>query len=385
MTHMMKNRPGMTLLESLVALTMLGTLITLTLAAVDRQVRLFSNSSTQMDAMQNLRFAMSELEKDLPTVGTNVSADQPFLVYTGADVVTFNADYLSNVLNDPFAIYVDTAALDVYATAVTRERRFVIPGTLVGYPDTSYLIGGQNSPAETITFHFASDTSTARTDDYILIRKVNEQAPDIIARNLYQTPGLPFFQYLRRVTPVSGVPFFELVPAGQLPLRHVRATHLAVDDTGNVARIDSLRAIRVNFRSSDGRGAHEKFYAATRTIAFPNAGLSTKKTCGDEPLLGNINFTATAVTVNGVPGVQLAWARATDEAGGERDVIRYTIYRREGGGPLPDPFLSIPAGNAVYTYVDTEVRVGQVYLYSIAAQDCTPSLSEITNAAPVVP
>lgn len=382
----MQQRGGFTLLESLVALTLLGVIIVSTLAALDRQVKLFSSGASQMDAIQNGRFAMTALEKDLPTTGTNVAPGQPFLVYADTHVVVFNADYLSNINNDPSAVYIDTAAADEYSTAVTRARRFTIPRTLVQYPDSNYRVGGSNSRAETIIFYFEPDTLTARTDDYLLIRKVNDQAGDLLARGVLRQPGLPFFQYQRRVTPLSGNPYLQLMSATNLPLRHTRAVHGAADDTAQYAVIDNLRAVVVNYAVSDlGPGGAERRYNISRTITLPNAGTASRSTCGDEPILGAVAFTATATGPAGGRFVRLSWNRAMDESSGERDVINYVLFRQTAAGPVSDPFLSIPAGQATYVYDDLDVKTGVTYWYAIAAQDCTPALSDVTSIPPVTP
>lgn len=385
MSRRQRSRPGTTLMEMLVALAIFGTIVTMTLGMLDNQLRAFNEGTAQVDALQNLRYTMSVLEKDLATVGINVSNEQPFLVYADTTVLVFNADYTSRVANDPFATYIDPAAGDEIAMAVTKERRFTVPRTTLSYPDTTYKVGMQNSPAETITFYFEPDTSTARPDDYRLMRKVNDQPADLIARGVLSLDGRPFFEYIRRVEPVSAPAYVTPVPPDSLPLRHVRVLHGVAADTGVLARIDRVRAVKVRFRITDHRpGRKERIYAAMRTIWFANAGLATRQTCGDLPILGGVGFTASRVMAGGLPAVQLSWSQATDESGGEKDVIRYVIYRSTGPGPVSDPYLSIPAGNTSYSYTDSDVEVGRLYYYSIAAQDCSPSLSAVFGAAPVM-
>ena len=379
---------GFTLIETLVALTLLGCLIAVTLAAVDRQVSLFSQQSSQLEAMQNGRFALNTLEKDIPTTGTNTAADQPFLVYADTNVVVFNADYLSNIGSDVSAIYVDTSASAAYSTAArTPNGTFIIPLTNIVYPAANYTVGGQNSPAETITFFFAPDTITARIDDFVLWRQVNGNPADLIARGLLRHPNAPFFTYQRRVTPKSGNPYLQSIGAAQLPLRHWAPTHLSVADTGVLAVIDQLRAVQVTYRVTDARaGKQERVFNIMRTIALPNAGLGSKQTCGDLPMLGNVGFTATpGLDANGKTVVTLTWNQATDESSGEKDVVRYILYRQNGPGAVTDPYMSIPSGQANYMFVDSDITPGVPYYYAIAVQDCTPSLSGAFAIAPIIP
>ena len=154
---------------------------------------------------------------------------------------------------------------------------------------------------------------------------------------------------------------------------HAVRIHGSADDTASSARADSIRAVRVSFRSTNGRtGADERFADVSRVIDLPNAGFGIVGTCGDEPILG----TNLSVVVNN-SDVRLTWTPAIDETSGEQDVIRYVLYRRDvpNIGGWGDPFLSIPAGQASYQYDDATVQVGSTYEYAHAAQDCTPSLS----------
>ena len=54
------------------------------------------------------------------------------------------------------------------------------------------------------------------------------------------------------------------------------------------------------------------------------------------------------------------------------------------GEDWEEPYLSIPAGEDAYIYRDEDLVVGETYEYGLAAQDCTPTLSNMTAAPPVV-
>jgi hypothetical protein len=81
----------------------------------------------------------------------------------------------------------------------------------------------------------------------------------------------------------------------------------------------------------------------------------------------------------------LRWNAAVDEAGGERDVTRYVIFRRLVTDlAWGDPYLSIPpAGAPTYLYNDGAVTSGATYVYGLAAQDCTPTNSSLASSAAV--
>jgi hypothetical protein len=83
---------------------------------------------------------------------------------------------------------------------------------------------------------------------------------------------------------------------------------------------------------------------------------------------------------------RLAWSAAVDETAGERDVARYVIYRQSVpvGSDWGDPYVSIPAGLAAYSFDDRVVALGATYQYALAAQDCSPALSSLVTSPLVV-
>lgn len=388
MTSVRSDRHGMTIIEMLVAMAVFSVVMASAFAVLRSESRGMRLGSERAAALQNLRFAANVLEIDLRTLGANVPDDQPFLVYADENVVAFNGDYATNLPNDPYAVYFDPDAPGGSVTALTASQRITIPLSAFAYPDTNYIgLGGvTNSPAETIMFYFDLDTSTARVDDYVLYKKINRDAPEIVSRNVLASTGLPFFEYHWVRTPLSAPAYVEPVPRDSLPLAHSAPLHGSVADTGRVARIDSVRGVRVSFTVTNGRtGDAEHLRSISRLIRLPNAGLAVKRSCGDEPILGVFLLAAPSLDVNGDPIVTLTWNQAVDEAGGEQDVTRYVIWRRlDTATEWGDPYLSIPPGNPSYTYVDGAVTTGESYVYALAVQDCTPSLSPIATAGPVV-
>lgn len=374
---------GLTLIEMLIALTVFSVVLAGALAFLRAQGRSFALGSQRSSMLQNSRFAFDELEKDLRTAGAGAPDIQPAIVYAGPNVVAFNANYATRTPGDVFAVYYDPDVPIGAADAARKADRFTIPTTTVAYPDTDYLQGGLiNSPAETITFFFAPDSTTGRSDDYILYRQVNNLAPEVVSRNITATGAVPFFQYYAQAI-VAGSPVIQQVPNGVLPLQHTVPIHQAISDTGFAAKIDSLRAVLVSFSVTNGlSGSSERRRPLSRYIRLPNVGLSSKQTCGDPPILG----TGLAAAWNpATTGVDLTWNAAVDELAGERDVVRYVIWRKSvTDSTWGDPFLSFPpAGIPTYIYTDRDVTSGSKYVYGLAAQDCTPANSNLVASAEV--
>ena len=167
---------------------------------------------------------------------------------------------------------------------------------------------------------------------------------------------------------------------------HTVPIHLAAADTALAAIIDSVRAIRISFTVTNGQtGPQERRRTLTRIVNLPNVGLANKKTCGAPPLLGTSLAAAAITQADGTPATQLTWSPAVDESGGEKDVVRYVLWRRVGSvTDWGTPYVAVPAGAPSYSYVDAAVTSGQSYQYQLAAQDCTPSLSTSPATSVVV-
>lgn len=376
-----RNDLGFTMVELMVALVIFTVVMAVALSFLEVQARGYRLGLERMSVAQTIRYAMSTLEEHLQTAGIHLAPGQPELVLAGADVVAFNADYATRTRNDLFAVFYDPDVEIGAVASVPRSRRFTIPSTPFQYPDTNYFMaGGVRSPAETITFFFLPDTLTPRQDDFMLLRQVNDRPPQLVARNLLRIPGTPFFRYFRIRS--GGL---DSIPNDSLPLFHSVAVHGSPADTGRASRIDSVKAVRVSLMATNGRtGDRERKASLNRLILLPNVGFGTLGICGSPPILGT-SLSASLTTVEGLPAVSLTWGRSADEGGGENDVVRYVLFRRETGqSGWEDPYLSIPAGQTSYLYVDTNVQRGASYQYALAVQDCTPTLSSLSAAVTVV-
>jgi len=387
MTHSSRGRAGFTLIELMVSLVVFSFVMASALSFLRSQGKAVSLGNDRMDALQNLSFAITTMEQRLRAAGGDTPDAQPVLVYAGGQVVAFNADYTTNIANDPFAVYYDPDAPAAAVMAVTPSLQFTIPNTAFVYPSATYTTtAGTNSPSETIIFYFRPDSTTTRTDDYVLFEQVNNLAPELVSRNIIGSSTTNFFQYYKITTPATGATRLDSIPAGSLPLIHSVPVHLSPADTGTAAKIDSVRGMQISLTVTNGStGAAERQHSLTRYVPLPNMGLSSHLTCGDPPILGT-GLTAAEITQpDSTPAVQLTWSPATDEYGGEKNVVSYVLWRKLSTDPAwGNPYLSIPAGSASYLYVDAAVAHGATYVYQLAAENCTPALSSTTSSGSVV-
>jgi prepilin-type N-terminal cleavage/methylation domain-containing protein len=372
-----RDRRGLSLPELLVSLTVFSIVMGGGISFLITQQRAFQKGTNDLTASQNLSFGLTSLAQEIRATGGNVPAGQPNIVYAGRNAFSFNADLTSNVANDPFAIYIDLDAPAGQVTALRLANQITVPGSSPArtWPLQNYLApDGSASTAETVTFWFTLDDETTRTDDYRLMHQVNNGSPELIARNILAPAdtATSFFRYTYLLTPATGRQTLQPVPSAWLPITFA--------DT--LGRQDSLRAVRISYRVTNGlSGDLERINAIDFAVGLPNAGVTRLQQCGDAPVYAG---TLTAVWDSAEASVILGFPSSVDESSGEGDVQRYVIWRRlNGATDWGDPLLSIPTGDSSYTYLDATVTSGETYEYAAAAQDCTPRLSSQLLSADV--
>jgi prepilin-type N-terminal cleavage/methylation domain-containing protein len=381
----MRTRQGFTLTELLVAMVVFVIVLGGALGFLTAQQRAFQRGSDAIGVLQNLTYGSDNLDSQIRTAGGNAPDAQPPLVYAGPEAVAFNADYVANDPNDISAVYIDPDAPAAEVEALTTAAPITIPTSAPAfvYPSVTYEAqAGINSPAETIILFFTQNLETPRGDDFVLMRQVNARPPEVMIRNVVRdSTTLPFFRYFKlRVAAAGQLPQLVEVPSAQMPMAHPVSAH---GTNADVSRIDSVRVVLVSFRVTNGEtGAKERQERISLKIPLPNMGLKQLKICGSEPVLGT-GLTVSFDNADGEDKVHLTWLKAFDETLGEKDVVRYVLWRRQVAPvnePYADPLTSIAAGMPNYLYTDKQnLEKGATYEYKLAAQDCSPKLS-----APVV-
>ncbi|HRP07385.1 MAG TPA: hypothetical protein PLL69_02760, partial [Gemmatimonadales bacterium] len=237
---------------------------------------------------------------------------------------------------------------------------------------------GVPSPAETYILYLLADGDTPRGDDFALWQRVNSATPELLARNLLPATGSkPWFEFLMQRELASG-DTLVVASGGLLPLIRKRTSEaLTAADTANYSRPDSVRAIRMNYRITNGKsGTEERIKEITTTIEVPNNGVPLGSVCGRPPIApGSLTLTEVGT---GTGELQVEWTRSSDQDGGEVDVRQYFLWRRESTEPaFTAPLLSVraEAGTVTYTTTITDNIPGTTYVYGIDAQDCTPTFS----------
>ena len=375
-------RTGFTLVELLIGMVMTAVVMGAGFSLFRSQSRFFDTNQQRYDMMQNSRAALEESARVIRTMGAGVPGSQPVLVYGDNNTLALNTDYIENdTVSTRWAAYFNAQTPVAETIAWDVSAATVIPGTSYTYPPMNFILGsGSPSPAETYIFYFASDSSTARTDDYILWQRVNNGTPTMVARNILAHPsGRPFFQYLAERNLSTGDTLI-LEPTANLPLERTVVTSTTTD-TAAATRPDSVRAIRLNLRFTNGQtGTAERFRDVQTTIQVPNNGMPMPTVCGRNPLPPT-SFTAVD-TAAGSGKLWFTWGRSTDQDAGEMDVLQYILYRKlQGATTWSDPLIIVRriAGQATYTQMIAGNTPGVAYTFGVSAQDCTPNESTITT------
>ncbi|MEO8333753.1 MAG: prepilin-type N-terminal cleavage/methylation domain-containing protein [bacterium] len=383
----MRNRRGFTIIEVLISMMILLFITGAAVQFMRKQTGLVTRETARMDAMQNAQFSAAQIERELREAGAGVADIQPMMVQADSEAMTFNANMVSIDTGDVRAVYQIRDADTNSARAMFKSERLKLPNSSPAkyYPDTTYFAAsGIQSGAETISYYLRPDSTTTRTDDYLLFRRVNALAPTLVARSIVKMPSrdtMPFFTYyksdtLNRLTPI---------PRSQLPLYH-GIIHGAVDDTGKFARTDSIRAVRVHFLTAarDPRTNQDALRTVETMVRVMNSGLLDRTSCGQPPYPGGTPLVITNL-ITQTPKATITWTKSSDDNAGEKDIERYAIFRRLSSQTVfGDPISSVPGRlAATYTYVDNAVTQGQTYVYGIAAQDCTPALSGVASSIAV--
>jgi type II secretory pathway pseudopilin PulG len=384
------------MIELMLAMVILSIVTGATISVFRSQTRSFRLGGERMDLFQNMRYALSTVDRVLRTAGAGVANQQPMFIYGGNDVVAFNSNY-THSLQDNCAVNVNPDAPPGSFEVLPVASAYQLPNTGFMYPAMTYAATA--CLAETIVFYLRPDSSTPDiADDFVLMQRVNAMAGQRVAQNIFPFPGRPFFEYFvhPRTMLVPPAARDSLVIAGMagsgivLPIIHSVPVHgSAADSAGDPSNsflADSVKAVRINIRVSNGlTGAEQRVRDISTTVSLPNNGLVQLKTCGSVPVLLGALLTAPNV-VGDPPGVTLQWPAAFDEAAGETDVNQYNVYRRLLAEPFGSALLTIPAGQPPpYVLVDNGVTPGTDYVYAVAAQDCTPSESVRLTSGTVRP
>jgi prepilin-type N-terminal cleavage/methylation domain-containing protein len=366
-------RAAFTLVEMMIAMTLLTIIGAATLSFFIKQTRAVTMTAGRLDAQQNVSFALDEIDHDLRVAGVGLGLRQPMVIEAHPYAVTFNADLVtSDTSSVTAASYFDPNVPDSLALALTPARQIALPYSSVNYPDSLYVqASGVISNAETISYWVALDSTTVRPDDYLLVRRINNAPPTIVARGLVFPTGGPAFRYF---IPGTAINSRVEITAPTLPLYFKEGS---VGPDTMLAKVSVVRLqLEAVFTDPLGQNVYRSI---NENIPLLNAGLLHVAACGAPPQA------PTSLVPTAWPSgdsIDVNWPASGDETGGQRDVKSYSVYRRIGlAGWWNTPIYTVPsAGTPTYDFEDKTVPLGQLYQYAVVARDCTPALSALMTA-----
>ena len=373
-------REGVTLIEMMIAIVLFVLVFGLAVPFFRYQARSVSASAGRLDALQNARYAQNAIDRDLRISGIGIVQAQPMIVQADGFAVTFNADLATKDINDPYSIYYD-ADIDSSGTdAMLNSAKVTLPNSAVQYPDSNYMNGAVSSAAETISYWLTKDSTAARSDQYILFRRVNNLNPKVVAKGIIVPAGTNFFQYMRPHS-VGGL---DSIRAAKLPLFHSAPIHGSPADTAGSALTDSIRVIRMTVTglyNDPDKGAIMKTVVSSTKLL--NAGMSRSTVCGDKPIAVPSALAVRVPNTNFPTKVTIFWSKSLDQDAGEKDVERYMVFKKAvGSGDWGSPIADLAASQDTYTLDDTTLPNGD-WVYGVIAQDCSPANSAVTPTGAV--
>jgi prepilin-type N-terminal cleavage/methylation domain-containing protein len=368
---------GFTLVEIIIALTLLSILGAAAVTFLVKQTRAVMVISGRLDAQQNVSFAIDAISHDLRVAGVGLGNQQPMVIEAHPYAVTFNADLVTtDTASVTTATYFDPSVPESLTVALKPSNKITYPLGAISYPDSTYYqSSGLLSNAETISYYFTPDSTSSVAGEYLLLKRINNAAPTLLARAIVFPGGTPGFRYF---IPGAAVNSRVEVTTPTLPL-YFKAGSVGPDTM--LAKISEVRVQLDAMYVDPVEG--DVYRSANENVPLLNAGLAHTQGCQSPPL-APATLTQTAWPSGDSVGV--SWPASGDEVGGKHDVKSYSIYRQiAGSGVWNTPIYTIAvAGTPTYAFEDKAVPLGQSYTYAVVARDCTPSLSAITAGAGTV-
>ena len=375
-----RRRDGVTLIEMMIAIVLFVLVFGLAVPFFRYQARSVSASAGRLDALQNARYAQSAIDRDLRISGIGIVQAQPMIVQADGFAVTFNADLATKDINDPLSIYYDADLDSSGADAMNNANQIVLPNSAKSYPDSNYMSGPIASPAETIQYWLTKDSSVARTDQYVLYRRVNNLPRRLVAKGIIGPAGTNFFQYMKP----NSTGGLDSIRASKLPIFHSAPIHGSPSDTGTSALTDSIRVVRMTvtglYNDPDKGPIMKTVVSSTKLL---NAGMSRSSVCGDLPIAVT---TAVAIPLPNAAAptkVTISWNSSLDQDAGEKDVERYMVFKKKlGSSDWGSPIADLAASQPFYSLDDTTLPKG-LWVYGVIAQDCSPANSAISSTGAI--
>src|SRR5918992_1232208 len=128
---------GFTMIELMIAMVMISIVMGATISAFRSQTKSFRMGGERLEMFQNIRYAVSTVDRVLRTAGAGVANQQPMFIYGDDDIVAFNSNYTHN-LQDNCAVNVNEDAPAGSFEILPQASAYTLPNTAFNYPAMNY-------------------------------------------------------------------------------------------------------------------------------------------------------------------------------------------------------------------------------------------------------
>ncbi|MCD6379991.1 prepilin-type N-terminal cleavage/methylation domain-containing protein [bacterium] len=405
---------GFTLIEMMISLLVSALLVTLSYNVLTTQKKAADAQNQYINAQQNARITLGALEEELRQAGMNIDDfnGQPVFIEAAPYQVIFNADISSGVSG----VLGMTTDQDVPLHDGTQYTVGSFPGENLG------SLPRYNNNAETIRYTLDRNddgivgnedryTETQNPNDYALYREENGEKCDIIGygirgRETYpdgQFPQ-PLFKYYGDFNNngvvtlwgdndgdglLSQAEIATISTVSQNVLNKIIDIEITVEAESSVMEAGFAGPHSMTGSTRDYRSVVMTSKVRPRNVGTSSANLHA---CGDPPGAPS-GLTAVDTPSENGKSITLNFNGASDELTGEKDITKYTVYRKRDGDISWMCIGSVvTAGTATYSMEDDAntpgggPEIGDKYYYYVTAWDCRPQESNPSNTAgPVQP
>jgi prepilin-type N-terminal cleavage/methylation domain-containing protein len=389
-------RSGFTLAEVIISMTLLAIIGAAAVPFYLRSLRSVANTAGQQDAQQSAAFSLDFVNHDLRLAGQGTVTGQPGIVQMHDSAVTFNANLVSRDTSAATTgAYRDASVADSLSLALPSTKAITLPLSATIYPKTTYYqTAGVLSDAETISFWVTRDTATgAATGTYVLMRRVNNATPQLVARNLVFRAG------------TDPAPFQYFVADSAFP-NSLKPVKLATNPTypfpltwnlgtGTDTLLRNILEVRLHLTSQYVNPVTKKvsYRTVDEQIPLENGGLPTYAACPGPPGPPTAiqQYVATANTSAATDSVVVSWGPSADETGGYKNVREYMVYRKldtaSTWGTVQYQQSAIgKTRDSITDYPPVPLTSPRYYVYGVVAENCTPAMSTVLQTTtPIVP
>jgi prepilin-type N-terminal cleavage/methylation domain-containing protein len=363
-------RPGFTLVEIIVAMTLTLLVFAITLPFVRAQSRSLGSTAGRLDADQVARFAQRTIDRDLRVAVSDPG--QPLIVYAGELGISFNANLLARDTLDPAALEVDATADSSLTEAWRVANAAVLPLTTTTYPTVNYTdADGLASKIETISYFLHPDTISGRSDVYVLYRRVNARDSVQLVRGIHVPEDSSFFTYFTEVNDTLAP-----IAVGSLPLLWTSTT------------LANVRAVGI--RSGGFFRNRQVAEDVVRTVHWrtilTNAPQAATAQCTAAPAAATgVGHSKQTGTGSNAYHVRVTWTGSTDDSGGSSDVTHYVVWVRYNTTPVTwVRVASVPARRiSGYRYDHYQPTLSGSVRYGVTAVNCAGLSSAAAESSPL--